>query len=91
MPTYGPGGMLHKLIEACGFKPGPQCGCAKFAQQMNEWGWLGCLTTHRQEIVDWLVAQAKKNGVELKSASVMGLVGAIFTAVDTTAPSRRET
>lgn len=74
MPADGPGGRLHQLIAACGFQPAANCGCAKFARQMNQWGWIGCTTTHRKEIVTWLVAQAKRSGVTLTSATVTGLV-----------------
>jgi hypothetical protein len=83
MPDSGPGGLLHNLIVACGFRPTKHCGCARFARQMNEWGWTGCLTTHRQEIVDWLCAKAHAAGVPLAADTVTGLVlAALKSAVN---------
>lgn len=77
MPQIGPGGLLHKLILSFGFRPVMGCGCSAFAKKMNEWGYFGCLQ-HKEEIVEWLVLQAKKAEVKLSSETVSGL---LFTAL----------
>lgn len=56
-----------------GYSKRKGCGCEPFKRTMNEWGWLGCIR-HGKEIVAWLVEQARREGVVLKSDDLAGLV-----------------
>jgi len=81
----GPGSMLSRLITlATGESPcaekSPVDGltCAEYAARMNDWGWLGCATVHRPEIVARLIAEAKARGKALTSDNAAGLLKACW-------------
>jgi hypothetical protein len=57
-PRYQPGDVLAKLLGLVGIHPAPGCSCSGFRQQMNGWGWLGCLA-HAEEIMRHLLTQAR--------------------------------
>ncbi len=55
----GPGDYLHDAILSwVGEGPTRECGCTDRINQMNAWGPAGC-REHLDEIVGWLVEQAK--------------------------------
>ena len=74
-PIVAPGDLAEWLVKQAGFPICPQ-KCRAFQSQMNQWGWLGCLTTHRQEIIDWFVARAGEHKVVLSSDDAWGLMKA---------------
>lgn len=76
MPKDGPGGMLHRVLKAMGYKIYCGCRCGEFARQMNQWGWWACTFSRRQEILDWLAAKAAEQGIQVDRASLWGLVTA---------------
>jgi hypothetical protein len=58
----GPGDRLHDLIlRLTGEGPTTECGCESKIVQMNAWGPAGC-REHLDEIVDWLLEEARKRG-----------------------------
>lgn len=75
--AHGPGDLLKKIIEACGFKQTKSCGCAAMQRRMNALGYVGCWT-HRREILEWLQAKAKEQGVALEEATVYAAIKAAF-------------
>lgn len=76
----GPGDYLDKLIKLAGYTTKATCGCADMRQHMNAWGVRGCWR-RRQEIIDWLVHQAKKHDARLPSPDLSGLVAAFLLAL----------
>ena len=68
----GPGDYLHDLIVAWVSQRVAQgCGCENHIRQMNAWGTQGC-RTHLDEIIDWLLAEAKKRGWWKYAAALPG-------------------
>ena len=55
----GPGTVLKAVLRKLGFHATQECKCSDRAHQMNHWGPSGC-REHRDEIVGWLVEEAKK-------------------------------
>ncbi|MBC7782201.1 MAG: hypothetical protein H7144_00055 [Burkholderiales bacterium] len=72
-----PGDLLHWLIAMIGYLPSSDCNCEQFQAKMNHWGWMRCWL-HRSEIVDHLVSEAAKNGVNVNNDTVLGLLKAAF-------------
>jgi hypothetical protein len=59
--------VIHKLTGAI------PCGdCLGRKQQMNEWGWIGCMRNHRT-IVKWLSEEAERRGHKTDQASIFQL------------------
>jgi hypothetical protein len=83
MSALRPGDALTLVIRQLGYAEYSGCGCAAMRARMNEWGWLGCMTTHRQEICEWLQAKAKEAGVEVEQAKVSDLLVAAIIAKKT--------
>lgn len=76
--AFGPGKVFMDLIHLItGVTPGPKCKCLTRARQMNEWGWMGCLA-HQQEIVGWLVIEARNRGHSIGEHEVQSLFVAAF-------------
>lgn len=56
----GPGDFLHDaILHWTGEAPRRECSCRDHIAQMNAWGPSAC-REHIDEIVDWLIAEAKK-------------------------------
>jgi hypothetical protein len=56
----GPGDYLHDaIVRLTGKTPTETCSCRDHIRQMNAWGPSTCIE-HIDEIVDWLIAEAKK-------------------------------
>ena len=75
-----PGNVLGSIISKLGYKQTSGCNCNEMQQQMNSWGWSGCLY-HQQEIVNWLIKKAKDEGIEIESKNVYGLLKEAFKQV----------
>jgi len=56
---HGPGTVLKAVLRKLGFKAVEGCRCNDRAHKMNHWGPSGC-RKHNDEIVGWLVEEAKK-------------------------------
>ena len=74
-PTFGPGDVVKLVLARLGYRPHPNCGCDEFRQQMNEWGWWGCLR-RRREVVAWFVSKAREQDIAVADDSVWSLVRA---------------
>lgn len=61
-PDHGPGTELKKILSWFGTTS--DCGCDHRAASMDEWGVPGC-ERHFDEIVEWLVGEAKQRGLPL--------------------------
>lgn len=68
-----PGDALAIVIQQLGYAKSGGCGCDAMQKQMNEWGWIECFS-RKQEIVNYLVAQAASRGVVVDSATVLSLL-----------------
>jgi hypothetical protein len=72
-PTFGPGDVVKIVLSRMGYQPHPNCGCEEFRQQMNTWGWRGCLR-RRAEIIEWFTAKARERNIDVNDASIWSLV-----------------
>jgi len=73
-----PGDLLAWMIHrVTGVNPGPYCSCRQRQQQMNEWGWIGCLR-NRATILAWIGDEAGKRGHVLGRAAAIDLLRAAF-------------
>src|SRR5262249_46396607 len=72
-PTFGPGGVVKLVLARLGYKPHPKCGCDEFREEMNRWGWWGCVR-RRTEIVGWFVAKAREQGIAVDDHTMAALV-----------------
>jgi hypothetical protein len=60
-----PGYVLHEMIKRItGQDMTPNCSCCKKAKELDRKGWLWCIS-HRNEIRDYMMEQAKKRGFEI--------------------------
>lgn len=72
--SFGPGNVVGVILKKLGYgEMTPDCGCKAFARKMNDWGWPGCLTTHRQEIIDWFILKARQRGIHVDKAGLWSL------------------
>jgi hypothetical protein len=53
-----PGDLLADALGWAGVRQEASCACQGFQQQMNRWGWAGCLT-NAEEIMRHLLTQAR--------------------------------
>jgi hypothetical protein len=74
-----PGDYVKRVLEKLGFANSTNCGCAAFRKQMNDWGWTGCLTVHRDEVVEWFVTKAKSAGVVVDADLIWAACKAVWS------------
>ena len=74
----GPGRVLSSAIKAVTGESVLSCGtCGTRVQQMNEWGWLGCLK-ERQTIITWLQEAASLRGHQVDDTKAWQLLRAAW-------------
>ena len=73
--TFGPGDVVKLSLAKLGYRTHANCGCEEFRQQMNAWGWRGCLR-HRKEIVEWFAAKAREQNIDVHSNAMWPLIRA---------------
>jgi hypothetical protein len=73
--TFGPGDVVKLLLAKIGYRPHANCGCEAFRQQMNTWGWRGCLR-RRKEIIDWFASKAREQGLHVEHDQWWSLIRA---------------
>lgn len=67
-----PGSLLKWMIwKLTGVLPCPKCD--RRAQEMNEWGWLGCWR-NRRKIYEWLTHEANSRGHQIDEATLQALL-----------------
>ena len=71
--TFGPGDVVKIALTRMGYEPHPNCGCNEFRDQMNAWGWRGCLR-RRREITAWFTAKARERNIQVSDDSIWSLV-----------------
>jgi 2-phosphoglycerate kinase len=60
-----PGYVLHEMIKRITDQDmTANCSCCKKAKELDRKGWLWCIS-HRNEIRDYMMEQAKKRGFEI--------------------------
>lgn len=82
----GPGSLVRRILRSLGFtydagnvlhcpsgETVHKCGCAAFAELMNQWGYLGCLR-RRREIRGWFTVKASQCGIKM-DATYRSLLG----------------
>jgi hypothetical protein len=83
----GPGEVMRSVLVSLGFRYDAAglrcpsgamvsaCGCEAMRQQMNRWGYLGCLR-HRRELVKWFAGKAGECGIDIGAPGIMALLRA---------------
>jgi hypothetical protein len=71
----GPGDVVKLALAKLGYRSHAKCGCEEFRQQMNGWGWRGCLR-RRKEIVEWFAAKAREQNIAVSSDALWPLIRA---------------
>jgi hypothetical protein len=71
--TFGPGDVVKLALARMGYQPHPGCGCDEFRDQMNAWGWRGCLR-RRREIVEWFISKSREHDIDVTDETVWSLV-----------------
>ena len=83
--TNQPGDILARVIhEMTGETPCGMCNARR--QQMNEWGYVGCVREIKT-ICDWIQEEAQKRGKTLDASTV---ISAIWAAVKVGLKSEKE-
>jgi len=72
-PTFGPGDVVKLALARMGYQPHPACGCEEFRQQMNAWGWRGCLR-RRREIIEWFASKARERDIPVTDDNIWSLI-----------------
>jgi hypothetical protein len=72
-PSFGPGDVVKIVLGRMGYQPHPNCGCEEFRQQVNAWGWRGCMR-RRREIIEWFTSKARERNIQVTDASIWSLV-----------------
>ena len=73
--TFGPGDVVKIALSRMGYQPHPGCGCDEFRDQMNTWGWRGCVR-RRREIIAWFSDKAREQNIAVGEDSIWSLVRA---------------
>jgi hypothetical protein len=60
-------------LARMGYQPHPACGCEEFRQQMNAWGWRGCLR-RRGEIIEWFASKARERNISVTDDNIWSLI-----------------
>lgn len=74
-PSTGPGDVVKLVLSRMGYQLHPNCGCEEFRQQMNAWGWRGCIR-RRGQIIEWFALKARERDIQVTDASIWSLVRA---------------
>ncbi|MBC8105691.1 MAG: hypothetical protein H7Z14_03805 [Anaerolineae bacterium] len=72
-PSTGPGDVVKLVLARMGYQLHPNCGCEEFRQQMNAWGWRGCIR-RRKQIIEWFTLKARERNIDVTDASIWSLV-----------------
>lgn len=75
-----PGDAFSFVILKITGQPTTNCGkCGLRKNQMNAWGWIGCLKPVNFKVIKgWIVEEARARGHEITDRQVTGLLRAAF-------------
>lgn len=69
----GPGALVKLVLDRLGYRARFTCTCARMQQDMDAWGWIGCMK-RGPAIVAAFIYQARQIGVEVPHDNLWGLL-----------------
>jgi hypothetical protein len=68
-----PGNVVAIILKKLGYQSHKGCGCRALAEQMNKWGWRGCIR-NREVLIKWFAIKAEESGIEITKDSLWALI-----------------